>query len=87
VVRANRPQTAEFHDVLNKKAGPDAAEYHYPNQQSARMVWYHDHATGITRLNAYAGSASAYLIRDNFEATFETGACPTTSRTADGRSP
>lgn len=44
------------------------AEYYYPNNQSARMMWYHDHAMGITRLNAYAGVASAYLIRDTFEA-------------------
>ena len=29
-----------------------------PNNQSARMMWYHDHAHGITRLNAYAGIAS-----------------------------
>ncbi len=43
------------------------AEYYYPNNQSARMMWYHDHAMGITRLNAYAGVASAYFIRDLFE--------------------
>jgi spore coat protein A len=30
-------------------------------------MWYHDHAVGITRLNAYAGIASAMLIRDRFE--------------------
>lgn len=40
------------------------AEYYYPNNQSARLVWYHDHALGITRLNAYAGLASGYLIND-----------------------
>ncbi|MDP1833002.1 MAG: multicopper oxidase domain-containing protein [Geothrix sp.] len=44
------------------------AEYYYPNDQSARLMWYHDHAMGITRLNAYAGMASAYIIRDQFEA-------------------
>jgi len=43
------------------------AEYYYPNRQSARLMWYHDHAIGITRLNAYAGMASAYIIRDLFE--------------------
>lgn len=46
------------------------AEYYYPNQQSARLVWYHDHAIGITRLNAYAGIASGYIVRDNFEEDF-----------------
>ena len=30
-------------------------------------MWYHDHSIGITRLNAYAGIASAYIIRDPVE--------------------
>jgi spore coat protein A len=52
-----------------QNAGPNGtAEYWYPNDQSARLVWYHDHALGITRLNAYAGLASAYIIRDQAEA-------------------
>ncbi len=41
--------------------------YHYPNQQRATTLWYHDHALGITRLNVYAGLAGLYLIRDKFE--------------------
>ena len=36
-----------------------------------RLVWYHDHALGITRLNAYAGIATGYLIRDDVVATME----------------
>lgn len=48
-------------------AGPGSAIYDYPNDQSARFIWYHDHAYGITRLNAYAGVASAYLITDEAE--------------------
>ena len=44
------------------------ANYYYPNQQSARLVWYHDHAMGLTRLNAYAGIASGMIITDDFEA-------------------
>src|SRR6266542_4411778 len=31
------------------------------------MMWYHDHAHDITRLNAYAGIATAYIIRDASE--------------------
>ncbi|MBK9795046.1 MAG: multicopper oxidase domain-containing protein [Holophagaceae bacterium] len=54
--------------VLNPTAAPNEAEYYYPNDQSARLMWYHDHAMGITRLNAYAGMATAYIIRDKFEA-------------------
>jgi spore coat protein A, manganese oxidase len=37
---------------------------HYPNDQQATTLWYHDHAIGITRLNIYAGLAGFYLIRD-----------------------
>ena len=44
-----------------------SAEYYYPNSQSARLMWYHDHAHDITRINAYSGIASAYVIRDPFE--------------------
>ena len=47
---------------------PGTGSYYYPNDQSARLVWYHDHAMGITRLNAYAGLASGYIITDDFEA-------------------
>ena len=54
--------------VLNPIHLPGAAEYYYPMKQSARFLWYHDHAYGITRLNAYAGLASALLLRDTFEA-------------------
>ena len=50
------------------KGEPGSAVYDYPNHQSARFVWYHDHAYGITRLNAYAGLASAFVITDDEEA-------------------
>ena len=45
----------------------DTATYYYPMDQSARFVWYHDHAAGITRTNAYAGIASALILTDDFE--------------------
>ncbi|HEY3275424.1 MAG TPA: multicopper oxidase domain-containing protein [Syntrophorhabdaceae bacterium] len=54
--------------VLNPIHLPGSAEYYYPMNQSARFMWYHDHAFGITRLNAYAGVASGMLVRDGFEA-------------------
>jgi spore coat protein A len=44
-----------------------SAVYYYPNRQDAAMLWYHDHALGITRLNVYAGLFGAYLVRDEFE--------------------
>jgi spore coat protein A, manganese oxidase len=57
-----------IYKILNPNLQPGQAEYYYPNNQSARMLWYHDHAHDLTRLNAYAGIASAYIIRDLFEA-------------------
>jgi spore coat protein A len=39
----------------------------YPNNQSARFMWFHDHAVGITRTNAYAGLASGYFLVDDVE--------------------
>ena len=36
----------------------------YPNRQVAAMLWYHDHAMGITRLNAMMGLVGLYILRD-----------------------
>lgn len=41
--------------------------FYYTNQQSARLMFYHDHAWGITRLNVYAGEAAPYIITDETE--------------------
>jgi spore coat protein A len=56
-----------FMKTINPGLLPGQGEYYYPNQQSARMMWYHDHAHDITRVNAYSGIASAYILRDAFE--------------------
>jgi spore coat protein A, manganese oxidase len=57
---------------FNLVHGPDwqPGDFYYPNNSSARFQWYHDHAYGITRLNAYAGLATAYLITDSAEASY-----------------
>ena len=61
-----------LNNVLNPGALPNQAEYYYPNDQSARFMWYHDHAWGITRTNAYAGIASGYVLVDpTAEAAFD----------------
>jgi spore coat protein A, manganese oxidase len=42
----------------------------YPNQapqQSARLMWFHDHAMGATRLNVFAGLAGGYILRDEHD--------------------
>ena len=44
--------------------GPGEQTFFYSNQQSARLMFYHDHAWGITRLNVYAGEAAGYLLTD-----------------------
>jgi spore coat protein A len=31
------------------------------------MLWYHDHALGINRLNVFAGLLGAFFVRDEFE--------------------
>jgi FtsP/CotA-like multicopper oxidase with cupredoxin domain len=47
--------------------GSGSLTFYYTNQESARLLFYHDHAYGITRLNVYAGEAAPYLIRDSVE--------------------
>jgi spore coat protein A len=44
-----------------------SALYHYPNNQDAAMLWYHDHALGINRLNVAAGLLGAFFVRDSVE--------------------
>jgi spore coat protein A len=48
-------------------AGHAANPCNYPNDQESRMLWYHDHAIGTTRLNVHAGLAGLYIIRDDEE--------------------
>jgi spore coat protein A, manganese oxidase len=43
----------------------------YPNRQDAALLWYHDHAMGITRLNTYAGLFGLYIVRDAAEHALE----------------
>ena len=35
--------------------------YYYPNRQDAALLWYHDHAMGINRLNIYAGLFGLFI--------------------------
>ena len=44
-----------------------SATYYYPNDQDPCLLWYHDHAMGINRLNIYAGLLGLFIIRDRFE--------------------
>lgn len=42
-------------------------DYHYPNQQNARTIWYHDHRVHNTATSVYTGLAAGYVIHDEFE--------------------
>ncbi|WP_435626665.1 choice-of-anchor D domain-containing protein [Candidatus Ferrigenium straubiae] len=39
----------------------------WTNQQSGRLMFYHDHAAAITRINVYGGMAAGYLLSDPVE--------------------
>ena len=43
------------------------ATYFYTNAQSGRLMFYHEHALGITRLGVYVGMAAPYLLVDSTE--------------------
>lgn len=49
-------------DWLPNASGTPTDDYYWPNNQSGRVMWYHDHAFGITRINAYSGLATGYII-------------------------
>jgi len=44
--------------------GESSEVYTYPNQQAPALLWYHDHALGVTRANAQSGLSGMYIIRD-----------------------
>ena len=66
----------EANRTLNPGAAANQLEYYYPLDQSARMMWYHDHAWGTTRINAYAGLATALLVRDIPEGNLRNNGLP-----------
>jgi FtsP/CotA-like multicopper oxidase with cupredoxin domain len=49
--------------------GDGSMTFYFTNQQGGRLMFYHDHAYGITRLNVYAGEAAGYLVADPAEET------------------
>jgi len=42
-------------------------DYYYPNNASARSLWYHDHANNHTAVDAYFGQNGFYFIYDPAE--------------------
>src|SRR3954466_16340912 len=43
-------------------------DYNYPSTESARTMWYHDHAVDVTARHVWNGLAGFYLIKDPQEA-------------------
>jgi spore coat protein A len=77
---ADKPEVRTVVHLHGGRTGPESdgypedwfttgqsATYYYPNQQEAASLFYHDHAMGITRLNAVAGLMGLYVIRDEYE--------------------
>ena len=51
----------------NLLAPGQSAVFHYPMDQRAALLWYHDHVMGITRFDVYAGLAGLWIVRDQSE--------------------
>ena len=60
-------------DMIPAGSQPGELTFFYPNQQSGRLMFYHDHSWGITRLNVYAGEAAGYLVTDPVERALTDG--------------
>ncbi|HEX6393885.1 MAG TPA: multicopper oxidase family protein [Acidimicrobiales bacterium] len=43
------------------------AVFHYPTDQRAALLWYHDHVMGITRFDVYAGLSGLWIVRDELD--------------------
>ena len=77
---ADLPEVRAVVHVHGAKAPPDSDGYpeawsipgqsflaHYPSQQDAATLWYHDHTMGLERLNQYAGLLGCFFVRDAAE--------------------
>ena len=59
---------ASFQDVPDMpNPGHGSTTHYYTNAQSNRLMFYHEHALGITRLGVYVGLAAPYVIWDTIE--------------------
>jgi FtsP/CotA-like multicopper oxidase with cupredoxin domain len=56
--------------IVSPTATDGRGTYYYTNQQSSRLMFYHEHASGTTRLGVYVGLAAPYLIYDTNEVDY-----------------
>ncbi|WP_018331129.1 multicopper oxidase family protein [Actinomycetospora chiangmaiensis] len=59
VTRSGRTQVTTY-------GPPDPTDPTAPKQRST-LLWYHDHAIGVTHLDVYAGLFGAWIVRDDTE--------------------
>ena len=64
---ASLPEFDGYADDMTKPG--EMKVYHYPNFQSARTLWYHDHGVHFTSKQAYGGLAGLYVMHDKEEST------------------
>src|SRR6186997_3482497 len=62
------PNKPQYDGYANDITVPgNVKNYHYPNDESARTLWYHDHRHLVTTENVYSGLAALYPMHDQFE--------------------
>jgi FtsP/CotA-like multicopper oxidase with cupredoxin domain len=58
----------QYDGYANDYTAPGSVKtYHYPNWQTARTLWYHDHNHHLTAQNIYSGLAAFYPLSDSYE--------------------
>ncbi len=66
-------------DVPDMPASGDGSyTLYFPNNLSGRLMMYHDHTSGLTKVNVYEGMAAGYVVYDPVELTMVANAIGTT---------
>jgi FtsP/CotA-like multicopper oxidase with cupredoxin domain len=60
---------ADVPDMSPPGGEPGVMTFYWPNQMSGRLMFYHDHAWGMTGVDVYAGEAAGYVVLDPVEET------------------
>ena len=67
-------------------SGPGVYTLYFPNNLSGRFMMYHDHTSGLTKLNAYTGMAAGYIVVDMDELGLAAKAMGVNLTMPDGKS-
>jgi FtsP/CotA-like multicopper oxidase with cupredoxin domain len=81
---ANYPKGLSAQNVPDMPLPADGSmTFMWPNQISGRLMFYHDHALGLTGPNVYAGEAAGFLLVDPVERALTNGSTPGVPAMAD----